>query len=57
VFPFERDLLVEPLDEGSVAIAGKYAAQLFDAQAAVEFRIPAPGHVEVQNAFVLIQDV
>ena len=30
--------------------------EFLDAQAAVEFGIPALGHVEIQNAFVLIQN-
>ena len=57
MFALEPDLSVESLDEGCVAIAGKYAAQFLDAQAPVEFCIPALRHVEVQNAFVLIQNV
>jgi hypothetical protein len=56
VFPFERNVSVEALDEGCVAIAGEYAPKFLDAQAAIEFCIPAPGHVEIQNAFVLIQN-
>ena len=56
MFPLERDLSVETHDEGRVAIAGENAAKFLDAQAAVEFGIPALGHVEIQNAFVLIQN-
>ena len=57
MFAFERNLSVKALDEGCVATAGEYAAKFLDAQAAIEFCIPAPGHVEIQNAFVLIENV
>jgi hypothetical protein len=51
VFPFEGDLSVEALDKACVATAGEYAAQFLNAQAAVEFCIPALGHVEAGGEF------
>jgi hypothetical protein len=55
--PLQRDARIETFNKSRIATARKDTSKLRNAKAAIEFGIFALCHIEIQELFILIQDV